>query len=437
MKLRVEGDLRVPGDKSITHRALMLAASAAGESRLRGLLPGGDCRSTASVLRALGCSIPDLPADGAGITIRGGGLATWRVPSATLDCGNSGTTARLIMGLLAGRPFCARLTGDDSLRSRPMRRVTEPLAAMGAAIREIDLPDRLPLEICGGDLRGIDHVSPRASAQIKSAILLAGISGGVGVSVREPARSRDHTERLLSALGASVRSRPASAGDGSWEVVLDPYPDPLPPLDLDVPGDPSSAAFLLAAALLAGAGELRVRGVGTNPTRIGFLQAVRAMGGAIAVENEREVAGEPVGDLVARPARLSGTEIGADQVPAMIDEIPLLAALAARAEGETVVRGAGELRAKESDRIAVMVANLRAVGVDARELPDGLVVRGSDVPLRGRVAVHHDHRIAMAFAVLGLLRGNDITLDQPEVVEISYPGFWDVLDSITSASTPR
>lgn len=433
MKLRVEGDLRVPGDKSITHRALMLAAAAAGESRLRGLLPGGDCRSTASILRALGCSIPDLPPDGSEITMRGAGLAAWRSPASPLDCGNSGTTARLILGLLAGRPLCAQLTGDDSLRSRPMRRVTGPLAAMGAAIRELGLPDRLPLEICGGELRGIDHVSPRASAQIKSAVLLAGISGGVAVSVREPTRSRDHTERMLTALGAEVRAGPAP--DGGWAVAIEPFRGALPPLDLEVPGDPSSAAFLVAAALLADHGELRIRGVGLNPTRGGFFEAVRQMGGSVSVENEREVAGEPVGDLVARPARLSGIEIGADRVPAMIDEIPLLAVLGAQAEGETVVRGADELRAKESDRIAVMVSNLRAIGVEARELPDGLVVRGSHAPLVGKVAVHHDHRIAMSFAVLGLLPGSEITLDHPDVVEISYPGFWEVLDSITASSS--
>ena len=431
MKLIVDGDVRVPGDKSITHRALMLACAGAGESRLSGLLPGGDCRSTAAVLRALGCSIPDLPADGSEIRVPGAGLAAWRSPDAPLDCGNSGTTARLLMGLLAGRPFCARLTGDDSLRSRPMRRVTEPLGAMGATIRELADPDRLPLEICGGALRGIDHPSPKASAQIKSAVLLAGISGGVSVSVHEPAQSRDHTERMLAALGVEIGAGAHPAG--GWTVTLRPPEGPLPPLDLEVPGDPSSAAFLVAAAILADAGELRVRGVGLNPTRAGFFRALREMGGDLVVENEDDVAGEPVGDLVARPSRLRAIELGAEHVPAAIDEIPLLAVVAARADGETSIRGADELRAKESDRIAVMVSNLRSLGVDAHELPDGLVVRGSDRPLRGTVRVHHDHRIAMAFAILSTLPGSEITLDQPEVVEISYPGFWEVLESITAA----
>lgn len=431
MSMRVSGDVRVPGDKSITHRALMLAAAASGESRLRGLLAGGDCRSTASVLRALGCGIPDLPVDGGEIRVRGGGLDAWRAPEAILDCGNSGTTARLMMGLLAGRPFAAALTGDDSLRSRPMRRITEPLAEMGASVRELGAPDRLPLEIRGGTLRPIDHRSPRASAQIKSAVLLAGLSGSVPVSVTEPVQSRDHTERMLAALGASIRTGPAPDG---WTVEMAPPPYPLPPLDVDVPGDPSSAAFVLALALLADAGELRVRDVGLNPTRTGFIEAVREMGGTVTVEQERESGGEPIGDLVARPSRLAGITVDGDRVPAMIDEIPILAVLAARAEGETVVRGASELRAKESDRIAVMVSNLRAVGVEARELPDGLVVTGGDRPLRGRIAVHHDHRIAMAFAVLGSLPGNEIVLDQPGVVEISYPGFWEIIQSIATES---
>jgi 3-phosphoshikimate 1-carboxyvinyltransferase len=430
MSFLVQGDVRVPGDKSVTHRALMLAAATSGESRLRGLLAGEDCRSTASVLRALGCDIPDLPTDAGEIVVRSRGFGCWSAPAAALDCGNSGTTARLMMGLLAGRPFCAELTGDESLRSRPMRRVTEPLAEMGARVREIERPDRLPLEICGGGLRGIDHVSPRASAQIKSAVLLAGISAGVPVTVREPIQSRDHSERMLAAMGATVDARFDEAG--RWSVSLTPPAEALRPLDVDVPGDFSSAAFLLALALLADDGELRIRNVGLNPTRTGFLDTIREMGGVVGVESPRSAAGEPVGDLVVRPSALAGTEIGGGRVPAMIDEIPVLAVLAARASGETVVRGAGELRAKESDRIAVMVANLRAVGVEAEELPDGLIVRGSDRPLAGRVLVHHDHRIAMAFAVLAAQPGNQIELDHPEVVAISYPGFWEILDSLTA-----
>jgi 3-phosphoshikimate 1-carboxyvinyltransferase len=430
MSFHVQGDVRVPGDKSLTHRALMLAAAASGESRLRGLLTGEDCRSTASVLCALGCAIPELSGDAGEVVVRSRGLDGWSAPGGALDCGNSGTTARLMMGLLAGRPFCAELTGDESLRSRPMRRVTEPLTEMGARVREMGSPDRLPLEICGGGLRGIDHVSPRASAQIKSAVLLAGISAGVPVTVREPIQSRDHSERMLAALGATVDAR--FDHEGRWCVSLTPPATALQTLDVDVPGDFSSAAFLLALSLLAEEGELRIRNVGLNPTRTGFLDTIREMGAVVELESARSAAGEPVGDLVVRPCALAGIEIGGDRMPAMIDEIPVLAVLAARASGETVVRGAEELRAKESDRIAVMVANLRAVGAEAEELPDGLIVRGSDRPLAGRVLVHHDHRIAMAFAVLAAQPGNRIELDHPGVVAISYPGFWNVLDSLTA-----
>ena len=233
-------ELRVPGDKSITHRALLLATAARGESRLRGLLPGADCGSTARVLRRLGCEIPPLPADGSEIRIRGRGLEGWKAPGAPLDCGNSGTTTRLLMGLLAGCPFCATLTGDASLRGRPMRRVSEPLEGMGARVREIGAPDRLPLEICGGPLQSIRHRSQVASAQVKSAILLAGISGAVPVAVWEPTQSRDHTERMLRGMDVAVRW---GSANGGWEIALDPPGEPLPPLDLAVPGDLSSAAF--------------------------------------------------------------------------------------------------------------------------------------------------------------------------------------------------
>jgi 3-phosphoshikimate 1-carboxyvinyltransferase len=428
MPLHVQADVTVPGDKSISHRALMLACAAEGESRLRGLLPGEDCHSTASVLRALGCHVPDLPADGGEVRVLSGGLRSWRSPDAELDCGNSGTTARLMMGLLAGRPLAATLTGDASLRGRPMRRITDPLSRMGARFREMGEPDRLPIEVEGTVLRPIDYVSPKASAQIKSAVLLAGLSGAVPVTVTEPVVSRDHTERMLSDLGVGVLTH---HGPGGWRVVMDSPPAQLPPLDLHVPGDPSSAAFLAALALLADAGELRIRGVGCNPTRIGMLPILRRMGGDVALEDARSEGGEPVADWVVRPARLRGTEVGADEVPAAIDEIPILAALAARAVGETRITGAGELRVKETDRVAAIVSNLRAVGAEAEELPDGLVVRGSDRPLRGAVSSLGDHRIAMAFGVLGALPGNAIDIDDRAVAAVSFPGFWELLRAIT------
>lgn len=420
----IRGDLTVPGDKSLTHRALMFAAAARGESRLRGLLAGEDCRSTAAVLRALGNEIPDFPPDGSELVVRSNGIGEWKEPSETLDCGNSGTTARLMIGLLAGRPFCATLTGDESLRGRPMRRITDPLSKMGAKVTELETSDRLPLRVCGGELAPLEYRSPKSSAQIKSAVLLAGLSGRVPVSVWEPIRSRDHSERILEALGVEVRS---AEREGGWLVESDPPAGVLPPLDMDVPGDPSSAAFLVALALLADEGELRIREVGLNPTRTGFFDALRRMGADVRMEGARVSGGEPIGDLVVRPGRLSAIEVDGPELPAMIDEIPILACLAARAEGETRITGADELRAKESDRITAIVDNLRAIGVDAHELPDGLVVRGTERSLRGAVAARHDHRIAMAFGVLAALPGNRIAIDTPQVADVSFPGFWDTL----------
>ncbi|HEY0019683.1 MAG TPA: 3-phosphoshikimate 1-carboxyvinyltransferase [Longimicrobium sp.] len=427
-RLHVSGDVTVPGDKSITHRALMFSTAAVGESRLRGLLPGEDCRSTASVLRALGCDVPGLPADGGEIRVTGRGIGAWTEPAAWLDCGNSGTTARLMMGLLAGRPFTCTLTGDDSLRGRPMRRITGPLARMGARFREAGAPGCLPIEVSGGPLQSIDYVSPKASAQIKSAVLLAGLGAGVPVSVTEPMLSRDHTERILGALGETVATEDA---EGGVRITLAPSGRPLPPLRMEVPGDPSSAAFLVALALLAEDGELRIRNVCINPTRTGFFRLVERMGARIAMENARTAGGEPVADLVVGPARLRGIGVGAGEVPDAIDEIPMLAVLAARAEGETRITGAGELRVKETDRIAAVAGNLRTLGVEAEELEDGMIVRGTDRPLAGRVQAFHDHRIAMAFGVLGAQPGNAVEIDHPEVVDVSFPGFWELLRGVS------
>ncbi len=436
MSFRIEGDVTVPGDKSLSHRALMLAAVAKGESRLRGLLFSEDTASTATVLTALGTPFPDLPHDGSEVRVISRGLRRWTPPSTILDCGNSGTTARLMMGLLAGRPFCATLTGDASLRSRPMRRITRPLESMGASARELETADRLPIELCGGKLKPIDYRSPKASAQIKSAVLFAGVSGGVPVSLREPVQSRDHSERMLAALGVDLTTQ---AIDGEWEVRLQPPDalDELAPLDMDVPGDPSSAAFLAALAALADAGELRIRNVGVNPTRIGFIDAMRRMGARLDLENERLSGGEPIADLVVSPGELRAIELGGAEIPAMIDEVPVLACLAARIPGETRFTGADELRAKETDRITAVVDNLRRLGADAEELPDGLVVRGSDRPLSGTVACMHDHRIAMAFGVLAALPGNSITFDTPRVVDVSFPRFWEVVGGLSAAPLPR
>ena len=419
----------VPGDKSISQRALILAAVAEGKSRLCGLLPGADPASTAGALRALGVALPDLPSDGREVVVQGSGLGGLCPPAEPLDLGNSGTGTRLLLGVLAGHPFKAVLTGDGSLRSRPMGRVTSPLSDMGAKFRSVEVEDCLPLEVEGGPLNPIDYELPVASAQVKSAILLAGVSGRVMVRLSEPGRSRDHTERMLSALGVAVDSR---AEGERWRVELRDAPERLWPLDLDVPGDLSSAAFVLVLALLGGTGgELTVRGVGINPTRTGVLPVLARMGARLVVESDADQGGEPVGSITAAPTVLHATTIGAEDVIGAIDEIPILAAAAARAQGTTRITGAGELRVKETDRLRALAQNLRVIGVRVEELEDGLEVEGTDQPLAGEVDALGDHRIAMAFGVLGALAGNDIRVRGAHVVDVSFPGFWERLAAWT------
>jgi 3-phosphoshikimate 1-carboxyvinyltransferase len=420
----------VPGDKSLTHRALLLAALAHGRSRIRRPLVGGDTRSTADVLRRLGCNIPELGATDE-IAIEGVGIWGLHAPAEQLDCGNSGTTARLLMGILAGQQFAAVLTGDASLRSRPMRRVTQPLVRMGADVQELEERDRLPIRIRGGVLQSIDYESPQASAQVKSAVLLAGLTGGVRVSVTEPLLSRDHTENMLRRLGVVVDSR--LHPDGSSYVALEPA-ERIAALDFEVPGDFSSAAFVLAFAALAATEPVRVCAVGLNPTRTGFLHVLRRMGAHVTIERQHNSGGEPIGDVVASLSRLRATTIVGTEVPELIDEIPVIAAIAARAEGTTIIDGAGELRVKESDRISALVSNLRAIGVTAEELPHGLVIHGTDQPLAGRVRALHDHRIAMAFGVLAAAGRADIEIDDTAVVAVSFPGFWTMLARVASAA---
>ncbi|MEX2531380.1 MAG: 3-phosphoshikimate 1-carboxyvinyltransferase [Gemmatimonadota bacterium] len=422
--------IRVPGDKSISHRALLFATLATGESRLEGVLPGADCQSTANALRAMGVSVPELPLDGSPFSLRSAGMSALRAPSTPLDCGNSGTTARLLLGLLTGLGVEASLTGDESLRSRPMARVTSPLEIFGAQFREEGEPGRLPLRTLGGRIGPIRHRSAVASAQVKSALLLAGLGQGVRVEVEEPQQSRDHTERMLRRMGVAVQARGVSPHsvvlpEGSWAPS---------PIELQVPGDVSSAAFFLVLSLLGGAGPgLTVANVGLNPTRTGLLDVLERMGAGIVRTNLREEAdeaGEPAGDLTAQPGRLSAVEVGGDEIPALIDEVPILAVAAARAEGTTVIRDAAELRVKESDRIRALALNFSALGVEVEELEDGLVIHGSDRLLVGRVRAFHDHRIAMAFGVLGALPGNRIQVEDPEVASVSFPGFWDLLDEL-------
>jgi 3-phosphoshikimate 1-carboxyvinyltransferase len=410
--MKVQGTVVVPGDKSISHRALILGALATGTSRVKGLLASADVESTSAVLQSLGALISSSGDD---VVVHGAGLRALHAPKRDLDCGNSGTTARLMTGVVAGSGFTSRLVGDDSLSKRPMRRVSRPLEAMGASF-EFERDDGLPMRVHGGTLHPIDWTSEVSSAQVKSAILLAAVVGGVGATVREPAPSRNHTESMLRARGATVHS------DGPTTTVEPP--EHLMPHDVRIPGDPSSAAFFVALAALASTGELFLPGVLVNPTRGGFIAALRRMGARIAVEDTVSDGGESSGTLRVSPSELVGTFVGTQEIPSMIDELPLLACVAARAEGETIISGASELRVKESDRIAVVVSNLHALGVSAEELPDGMRIVGTKAPLRGVVRTHRDHRIAMAFGVLGALDGNEIWLDDTTCVGVSYPGFW-------------
>jgi len=415
---QVAGRIRVPGDKSISHRALMLSALAQGASRITGILESADVHSTAAVLRGLGADVPSL---GPSIVVHGRGSRAMSAPGSSLDCGNSGTTTRLMAGVAAALPFASTFEGDASMSRRPMRRVARPLEAMGATV-ELPPHGGLPMTVRGGSLHGVEWKGEVASAQVKSAVLLAGLVGEVPVTVIEPAATRDHTERMLRARGVTVD------GDGN-RVSLTPS-GPLRAMDVAVPGDPSSAAFLVALASLATSGELTVEAVCVNETRIGFLLALGRMAGRVRFENERQEGGEPIADIVVAPASLRGITVGANEVPAMIDELPLLACVASRAAGDTLITGAAELRVKESDRIMAVVANLRAIGVKAEELPDGMLVTGSDAPLRGTVQTHGDHRLAMAFGVLAALPGSDIRMDDRECVRVSYPEFWNDLERV-------
>jgi 3-phosphoshikimate 1-carboxyvinyltransferase len=421
--VRVAGTVRVPGDKSITHRVLLLAALGRGMSRITGALTSLDARSSARVLRQLGAGVSPLR-QGAVALVQGRG--SFRRPIEILNCGNSGTTTRLLLGLLSAHQFSATLTGDRSLRRRPMRRVTAPLSTMGARFIERN-GDGLPLTVEGARLQPLSYDMPVSSAQIKSAILFAGVAGEVPVSVREPhGRSRDHTERLLRAFGYRV------AEIDGW-IRFSPE-GRIEPFDIQVPGDPSSAAFLVGAAILAERGELRISGVGINPTRIGFLEVLRRMGGLVGIENTTTRFGEPVGDLLVRPAALRATDVAAGEIPGLIDEIPLLAVLASRAEGVTAFRHVGELRVKESDRLGLIAENLRAVGARAEVVGDDLIVEGRHRPPRGRVRTAADHRLAMAFAVLRTLPRAEIKIDDMACAAVSFPGFSETLRSIRRRS---
>ncbi len=417
----LKGEISPPPDKSISHRAIMFAAIARGESTLRNLLRAADPMSTMDAFRRLGVRIEDREKE---VIIHGAGLEGLREPVDVIDCGNSGTTIRLLAGILSGQPFLTVLTGDDSLRKRPMKRVVGPLKRMGATILGRDGDMFAPLAIRGGALQGIHHVSEVASAQVKSSILLAGLYADGETIVEEPHRSRDHTERMLPALGADLTVRGLKVHiRGGRE---------LKPFEITVPGDFSSAAFFICAALMVPGSEILIRNTGINPTRTGLLEVLKMMGGDIEIVNQRDVSGEPVADLICRHSgRLRGVEVPHELVPSMIDEFPVLSVLATQAEGETVVREAGELRVKESDRIATTTRELRKMGADVEELPDGMIIKGPVKLKGGTVSSHDDHRLAMALAVAGLVAEGDTTIEGTSSVAISYPDFFSTLKTLT------
>ena len=408
----LSGSVRVPGDKSVSHRAVMLGAIAEGTTRIRGFLEGEDTRATARVFAQLGVRI-EAPNAGERV-VHGVGLHGLRGSDAPLDCGNAGTGMRLLTGLLAAQPFDSTLIGDESLSRRPMRRVTEPLAAMGALI-DSEPGGLPPLRIRGGaNLRGVETTTAVASAQVKSALLLAGLYADGETSVREPHPTRDYTERMLAAFGWPIEFAPGVARlRGGHRLTA---------IDVDVPADFSSAAFFIVAATLIPGSELRIEAVGMNSRRTGLLEALRLMGADIREENRHEQGGEPVADFIVRHAPLHGIEVPAELVPDMIDEFPILFVAAACATGRTVVRGAAELRVKESDRIATMATGLRALGIEVQETPDGAVIEGGRLR-GGSVESHGDHRIAMSFAVAAQLADGDVRINDIANVATSFPGF--------------
>jgi 3-phosphoshikimate 1-carboxyvinyltransferase len=423
----LRGTVQVPGDKSISHRALLFGAIAEGETRIEGLLPAEDPLSTAACLRAMGVEVSAIRA-GETVLVRGVGLDGLQEPADVLDCGNSGTTMRLMLGLLAGRAgrhFV--LTGDGSLRGRPMRRVGAPLAEMGAVIHGRKQGNFAPLAVLGQALQGTTIHTPVASAQVKSAILLAGLTAAGPTTVIEPAQSRDHSERMLRAFGAEL----TVGGPGLTEVIVTPG-NRLKGQAVVVPGDISSAAFWLVAAAITPGAALTVENVGLNPSRTGILEVLEQMGARLEVVNRRDVAGEPVGDLRVGHGPLRAFEIGGELIPRLVDEIPVLAVAACCAEGVSRIRDAGELRVKETDRLAVMARQLGAMGARIEEFEDGMAITGATELQGATVDSETDHRVAMSLAVAAGIATGNTELHRPEAAAVSYPNFWDDLQRLTA-----
>ncbi len=407
---RVQGEITVPGDKSISHRAVMLGALADGITHINGFLRGADCLSTIDCFRKMGVRIDD---NGDSLTVHGNGLHGLRAPKVTLYTGNSGTTTRLLCGILAGQPFDAEITGDASICKRPMGRVTKPLSLMGADIEN----EYCPLIIHGTKLHGIDYSMTVASAQVKTAIILAGLYAEGETVIHEIEKSRDHTELMLGAMGADI------AVDGL--TVRVGKTDRLAPQDVTVPGDISSAAFFMVLGSIMPDSEITIKNVGLNPTRTGIIDVMKAMGADISVFNERTEGGEPTADMAVRTSSLHGTEIGGALIPRLIDELPVIAAAAVFANGKTVIRDAQELKVKETNRIRAVVDEFKKAGVDITETDDGMIINGGRTIHGAEFSTYGDHRMAMSLAILAQLAEGGSTLDDASCVDVSYPGFFD------------
>ncbi len=421
----LRGEITSPGDKSVSHRAVIFnALSNTNTAKITNFSPGADCSSTEHIMKSLGVEITRKlggGADGDTLTVKGVGLEGLVEPDDILDAGNSGTTTRLMSGVLAGQDFVSVLTGDQSLKNRPMGRVVNPLTTMGAKISGRANNTLAPLVFHGGSLRGINYNMPVASAQLKSCLLLAGLRADGITNLSQPAESRDHTERMLSAMGAVLKKE-------GLDLIL--QPSELETIDVEVPGDISSAAFWMIAAVCHPDAELLIRNVGVNPTRSGIITALKKMNAQLKLMDERQVAGEPVADVLVRTSDLKGIELSGDTVPLLIDEIPVIAVAAAVADGETVIKDAQELRVKESDRIESSISWLRAAGINAEGTSDGMIISGNQQINGGSFQSYDDHRLAMSLGIAGLISEQPITISDPDVASISYPGFWETVKEL-------
>ncbi|MGA4720044.1 3-phosphoshikimate 1-carboxyvinyltransferase [Fictibacillus nanhaiensis] len=418
---QLKGSIKVPGDKSISHRAVMFGSIAEGTTTIDGFLTGEDCLSTISCFKKLGVTIQQ---EGEKVTVEGKGIAGLTPPSEDLYVGNSGTTIRLMLGILANTPFESTLTGDESIAKRPMNRVTKPLKEMGAAIDGNDTGNKVPLHIKGGETRGIHYTSPIASAQVKSAIILAGLDGEGTTSVEEPFKSRDHTERMLKAFGVEVETDELTVSVAGGQKLKGTH--------IEVPGDISSAAFFLVAGAIVPNSEITLKKVGLNPTRTGILDVLKDMGADITYQNINEEASEPFGDLLIKSSELKGTVIQGDLIPRLIDEIPIIALAATQAEGKTIIRDAHELRVKETDRIETVVNELKKMGADIEATEDGMIIHGKSSLRGASVQSYGDHRIGMMLSVAACIAEGETTLKNSEAIAVSYPSFFEQLNVLSS-----